>query len=176
MPPAALKGKSRQVRRYAIDGTRGAPGRSLPSGGGRCRATAGDGRGIRRQQPGDTIRNARRGNGDEPGERRAAKTNVGPQGHTMRRSRRRPDGGIGMALLQTQRSREVVRQNPVGAQASALAIWSCSHAMASVTTHGPTPKARSTIRASPTIPPWMENIAAWPLRSARITSKPLIVA
>ena len=62
------------------------------------------------------------------------------------------------------------------AQASTLARWSCSHAMASVTTHGPTPKARSTIRASPMIPPWMENIAAWPLRSARITSKPLIVA
>ena len=89
------------------------------------------------------------------------------------------DGGrqvLKTALLQTQRSREVVRQNPVGAQASARARWSCSHAMASVTTHGPTPKARSTIRASPTIPPWMESIAAWPLRSARITSKPLIVA
>ena len=40
--------------------------------------------------------------------------------------------------------------------------------MASVTTHGPTPNARSTIRASPMIAPWMENIAAWPLRSARI--------
>ena len=110
IPPAALKGKSRQVRRYAIDGTRGAPGRSLPSGGGRCRATAGDGRGIRRQQPGDTIRNARRGNGDEPGERRAAKTNVGPHGHTMRRSRRRPDGGIGITsfLLVRAMDREPV--------------------------------------------------------------------
>ena len=69
------------------------------------------------------------------------------------------------------------RAEPGGAaQASARSRWFCSHAMVSVTTHGPTPKARSTIRASPMIPPWMENIAAWPLRSARITSKPLIVA
>ena len=57
---------------------------------------------------------------------------------------------------------------------SALARRSCSHAMASVRAHGPRPKARSTIRASPTMPPW--RIPAWPLRSARITSKPLIVA
>ena len=35
----------------------------------------------------------------------------------------------------------------------ALARRSCSHAMASVRTHGPTPKARSTIRASPTCRP-----------------------
>ena len=59
---------------------------------------------------------------------------------------------------------------------SALARRSCSHAMASVRAHGPRPKARSTIRASPTMPPWRANIPAWPLRSARITSKPLIVA
>ena len=59
---------------------------------------------------------------------------------------------------------------------SALARRSCSNVMASVRTHGPTPKARSTILASPTMPPWMANIRAWPLRSARITSKPLIVA
>ena len=43
--------------------------------------------------------------------------------------------------------------------------------MASVRAHG----KRSTIRASP-MPPWRANIPAWPLRSARITSKPLIVA
>ena len=59
---------------------------------------------------------------------------------------------------------------------SALARRSCSNAMASVRAHGPRPKARSTIRASPTMPPWRANIPAWPLRSARITSKPLIVA
>ena len=59
---------------------------------------------------------------------------------------------------------------------SALARRSCSHAIASVRAHGPRPKARSTIRASPTMPPWRANIPAWPLRSARITSKPLIVA
>ena len=59
---------------------------------------------------------------------------------------------------------------------SALARRSCSHAMASIRAHGPRPKARSTIRASSTMPPWRANIPAWPLRSARITSKPLIVA
>ena len=59
---------------------------------------------------------------------------------------------------------------------SALARRSCRNVMASVRTHGPTPKARSTILASPTMPPWMANIRAWPLRSARITSNPLIVA
>ena len=59
---------------------------------------------------------------------------------------------------------------------SALARRSCSHAIASVRAHGPRAKARSTIRASPTMPPWRANIPAWPLRSARITSKPLIVA
>ena len=59
---------------------------------------------------------------------------------------------------------------------SALARRSCSNATASVRAHGPRAKARSTIRASPTMPPWRANIPAWPLRSARITSKPLIVA
>ena len=59
---------------------------------------------------------------------------------------------------------------------SALARRSCSNATASVRAHGPISKARSTIRASPTMPPWRANIPAWPLRSARITSKPLIVA
>ena len=59
---------------------------------------------------------------------------------------------------------------------SALARRSCSNATASVRAHGPRSKARSTIRASPTMPPWRANIPAWPLRSARITSKPLIVA
>ena len=39
--------------------------------------------------------------------------------------------------------------------------------MASVRAHGPRPKALSTIRASPTMPPWRANIPAWPLRSAR---------
>ena len=59
---------------------------------------------------------------------------------------------------------------------SALARRSCSNAIASVRAHGQRSKARSTIRASPTMPPWRANIPAWPLRSARITSKPLIVA
>ena len=60
--------------------------------------------------------------------------------------------------------------------ASALARRFCSHPMASVRTHGPTPKARSTILASPTMPPCSAKTRAWPLRNARMTSKPLIVA
>ena len=43
---------------------------------------------------------------------------------------------------------------------SALARWSCSNAMASVRAHGPTPKARSTILASPMMPPWRAKARA----------------
>ena len=41
---------------------------------------------------------------------------------------------------------------------------------------GPSPKARSTMRVSPQMSRVRLNAPAWPLRSARITSKPLIVA
>ena len=40
----------------------------------------------------------------------------------------------------------------------------------------PRPKARSTRRASPQMSPVMLKAPAWPLRNARITSEPLIVA
>ena len=61
------------------------------------------------------------------------------------------------ALLQTCRRRVVVEQNGGSPHDSALARWSCSSAMASVRAHGPRPKARSTILASPTMPPWRAN-------------------
>ena len=51
-----------------------------------------------------------------------------------------------------------------------------SDAMASVRAHGPRPKARSTMLVSPTMPPSRLKNRAWPLRNARMTSKPLIVA
>ena len=41
---------------------------------------------------------------------------------------------------------------------SALARRSCSNVMASVRTHGPTPKARSTILASPTMPSSLRRV------------------
>ena len=59
---------------------------------------------------------------------------------------------------------------------SALAKWSCSQTMAPGRAHGPIPKARSPILASPMMPSCRAKTRAWPLRSARITSKPLIVA
>ena len=48
------------------------------------------------------------------------------------------------------------------------ARFTCSNAMTSVKAHGPRPKARSTILASPTMPSWRANIPAWPLHSARM--------
>ena len=51
-----------------------------------------------------------------------------------------------------------------------------SIATTSVSALGPIPKARSTMRASPRMSPVKLKMAAWPLRNARITSKPLIVA
>lgn len=47
---------------------------------------------------------------------------------------------------------------------------------ASVSASAPTPKARSTIRASPSMSRLMLNAAACPLRRTRMTSKPLMVA
>ena len=68
--------------------------------------------------------------------------------------------------MQTWRRCELVGRDGGLPYDSAPARWSCSNAMTSVRAHGPMPKARSTIRASPTMPPWMANIAAWPLRRA----------
>ena len=109
--------------------------------------------------------------------------------HPRRRRRRpfpHPPGGhqnrapslipIVGSVANLAKGRCVTRGASRSPHVSALARRSCSNAMASVRAHGPRPKARSTIRASPTMPPWRANIPAWPLRSARITSKPLIVA
>ncbi|MBB6488459.1 N12 class adenine-specific DNA methylase/adenine-specific DNA methylase [Rhizobium lusitanum] len=52
--------------------------------------------------------------------------------------------------------------------------WSI--ATTSVSALGPIAKARSTMRASPRMSPVKLKIAAWPLRRARMTSNPLIVA
>ena len=57
----------------------------------------------------------------------------------------------------------MVEQNGGSPHDSALARWSCSSAMASVRAHGPTPKARSTILASPMMPPWRAKARARPI-------------
>lgn len=59
--------------------------------------------------------------------------------------------------------------------AAALKCSSIS-VIASVMTHGPTPKARSIMRFSPTGSRVRLKTRPWPFRRARITSKPLIVA
>ena len=152
----------------------GSSGPSLPRGGGSVSsAAARKDRGRRGRAPGDTAR-------------------MGRKEHLVEREARYPDGSIRESYvfvidcLERQEVGWLCCKLGEGAMRnqgascspydSALARRSCSHAMASVRAHGPRPKARSTIRASPTMPPWRANIPAWPLRSARITSKPLIVA
>jgi hypothetical protein len=71
------------------------------------------------------------------------------------------------------------RDDPAGLNARIHGASICCSrriSMASVRTHGPRPKARSTMRASPQMSRVRLNAPAWPLRNARITSKPLIVA
>jgi len=82
------------------------------------------------------------------------------------------------ALLQTFGGNAVARDGHARSHARAHAAASRSPTSwtASVSAQGPMPKARSTRRASPTMSRVRLKIAAWPLRSARITSKPLIVA
>ena len=60
--------------------------------------------------------------------------------------------------------------------AASSSIRSVTNCRVSARTQGPIPKARSTMRASPRMSRVRLKIAACPLRSARITSKPLIVA
>ena len=94
----------------------------------------------------------------------------------LRSKERRGNGAFRGSVANLAKGRCVIRGEACSRHASALARRSCSNVMASARAHGPTPKARSTIRASPTMPPWKLKIPAWPLRSARIVSKPLIVA
>ncbi len=60
--------------------------------------------------------------------------------------------------------------------AASSSICSVTNCIVSARTQGPIPKARSTMRASPRMSRVRLKIDACPLRSARITSKPLIVA
>ena len=66
-----------------------------------------------------------------------------------------PEGGVLLARLCCKLGEGAMRDQGASCSPydSALARRSCSHAMASVRAHGPRPKARSTIRASPTMPP-----------------------
>lgn len=82
-----------------------------------------------------------------------------------------------MALLQIS----ILVMMAEGWGADYLAVWRfsrcwASNAAASVNALGPMLNARSTMRASPRTSPVRLKIAACPLRRARITSKPLIVA
>src|SRR3546814_15639291 len=62
------------------------------------------------------------------------------------------------------------------ADQAAAAQWWLSMPMASVSAEGPMPKALSTRRTSPLMPGCMHQGRACPLRRARMTSNPLIVA
>lgn len=62
------------------------------------------------------------------------------------------------------------------ADQAAAAKWWLSMPMASVSAEGPMPKALSTRRTSPLMPGCRHQGRACPLRRARMTSNPLIVA
>src|SRR5699024_707363 len=67
------------------------------------------------------------------------------------------------------------RLSPCADQAAAAKCW-LSMPMASVSAEGPMPKALSTRRTSPLMPGCRHQGRACPLRRARMTSNPLIVA
>ena len=68
------------------------------------------------------------------------------------------------------------RRCPPRGQAGWRLSLSPMTATASASAVAPMPKARSTMRASPRMSCVRLKIAAWPLRSARITSNPMMVA
>jgi len=80
------------------------------------------------------------------------------------------------ALLQTLRGVETRLGKSGLRQVPAMSRRSCSKATATVSAPGPRPRARSMSLASPTMPPSRAKCRAGPLRNARMTSKPLIVA
>ena len=92
------------------------------------------------------------------------------------------DGGVAvdldkvrkMALL--QRLAAVRGRLSLCADQAAAAKWWLSMPMASVSAEGPMPKALSTRRTSPLMPGCRHQGRACPLRRARMTSNPLIVA
>lgn len=81
---------------------------------------------------------------------------------------------IGGALL--QRLAAVRGRLSLCADQAAAAKWWLSMPMASVSAEGPMPKALSTRRTSPLMPGCRHQGRACPLRRARMTSNPLIVA
>ena len=80
----------------------------------------------------------------------------------------------GPALL--QRLAAVRGRLSLCADQAAAAKWWLSMPMASVSAEGPMPKALSTRRTSPLMPGCRHQGRACPLRRARMTSNPLIVA
>ena len=82
--------------------------------------------------------------------------------------------GQKMALL--QRLAAVRGRLSLCADQAAAAKWWLSMPMASVSAEGPMPKALSTRRTSPLMPGCRHQGRACPLRRARMTSNPLIVA
>ena len=83
-------------------------------------------------------------------------------------------GTITLALL--QRLAAVRGRLSLCADQAAAAKWWLSMPMASVSAEGPMPKALSTRRTSPLMPGCRHQGRACPLRRARMTSNPLIVA
>lgn len=85
---------------------------------------------------------------------------------------------VNMALLQAllQRLAAVRGRLSLCADQAAAAKWWLSMPMASVSAEGPMPKALSTRRTSPLMPGCRHQGRACPLRRARMTSNPLIVA
>ncbi len=82
--------------------------------------------------------------------------------------------GVSLALL--QRLAAVRGRLSLCADQAAAAKWWLSMPMASVSAEGPMPKALSTRRTSPLMPGCRHQGRACPLRRARMTSNPLIVA
>jgi len=72
--------------------------------------------------------------------------------------------------------RQISTYSGIPVHASASLRWFSSMVIASARAQGPMPKVRSTIRASPRTSFEKLKMPAWPLRRARMTSKPLIVA
>lgn len=84
-------------------------------------------------------------------------------------------GQIGSSAL-LQRLAAVRGRLSLCADQAAAAKWWLSMPMASVSAEGPMPKALSTRRTSPLMPGCRHQGRACPLRRARMTSNPLIVA
>lgn len=86
--------------------------------------------------------------------------------------------GIGVESLRAllQRLAAVRGRLSLCADQAAAAKWWLSMPMASVSAEGPMPKALSTRRTSPLMPGCRHQGRACPLRRARMTSNPLIVA